>query len=67
MFCPYDCNNLIRIENYLIFALDYGPIVQGIEQKFPKLQIQVRFLVGLHGNGLIRNSGSGFFVFGGKS
>ena len=47
MFCPYDCNNLIRIENYLIFALDYGPIVQGIEQKFPKLQIQVRVLVGL--------------------
>ena len=25
-----------------------GPIVQGIERKFPKLQIQVRVLVGLH-------------------
>ena len=24
-----------------------GPIVQGIERKFPKLQIQVRVLVGL--------------------
>ena len=27
--------------------LFFGPIVQGIEQKFPKLQIQVRVLVGL--------------------
>ena len=26
---------------------NFGPIVQGIERKFPKLQIQVRVLVGL--------------------
>ncbi len=30
----------------------FGLIVQGIEQKFPKLQIQVRVLVGLQGVGV---------------
>jgi hypothetical protein len=45
------------IKKRYIFAAESGPIVQGIEQKFPKLQIQVRVLVGLQRKSLSAKSG----------
>ena len=48
-------NSQLATRNFFYYLCThefFGPIVQGIERKFPKLQIQVRVLVGLLGVGV---------------